>query len=59
MLFAVYEFVGVFGATTLVGLLKKLFEGILNPAMTEFINGFHPRPWLQNCWSGWGPGPWA
>ena len=53
VLFAVYEFVGVFGATTLVGLLEEgLFEGILNPAMTEFINDFVPWPWLQELLVG-------
>ena len=53
VLFAVYEFVGVFGATTLVGLLEEgLFEGILNPAMTDFINGFIPWPWLQELLVG-------
>ena len=40
VLFAVYEFVGVFGATTLVGLMEKdLFEEILNPAFTHFVDG--------------------
>ena len=53
VLFAVYEFVGVFGATTLVGLLEEgLFEGILNPAMTDFINSFIPWPWLQELLVG-------
>ena len=38
VLYLVYQFVGVFGATTLVGLLEKdLFEGILNPAFTHFM----------------------
>jgi ferrous iron transport protein B len=38
VLYLVYQFVGVFGATVLVGLLEKdLFEGILNPAVTEFV----------------------
>ncbi len=38
MLYAVYVFVGVFGATTLVGLLEEdLFDGILNPAVTDFV----------------------
>lgn len=53
VLFAVYEFVGVFGATTLVGLLEeRLFEGLLNPAMTDFIHGFIPWPWLQELLVG-------
>lgn len=38
VLYLVYQFVGVFGATTLVGLLEKdLFEGILNPAFSDFV----------------------
>ena len=38
VLYAVYLFVGVFGATTLVGLLEEdLFDGILNPAITDFV----------------------
>ena len=38
VLYAVYLFVGVFGATTLVGLLEEdLFDGILNPAVTDFV----------------------
>ncbi|WP_301277387.1 ferrous iron transport protein B [Dechloromonas sp.] len=53
VLFGVYEFVGVFGATTLVGLLEEgLFEGILNPAVTDFIHGFIPWPWLQELLVG-------
>lgn len=53
VLYLVYEFVGVFGATTLVGLLEEgLFEGILNPAVTDFINGSVPRPWIQDLLAG-------
>jgi len=38
VLYAVYQFVGVFGATTLVGLLEEgLFEGILNPGFTAIV----------------------
>lgn len=38
VLYAVYLFVGVFGATTLVGLLEEdLFDGILNPAVIDFV----------------------
>lgn len=41
VLYAVYQFVGVFGATTLVGLLEEdLFENILNPAFTELVARF-------------------
>ena len=48
MLFAVYEFVGVFGATTLVGLLEEdLFEGLLNPAFTHFVSAAVDVPWVQ------------
>lgn len=53
MLFLVYEFVGVFGATTLVGLLEKdLFEGILNPAFTDFVNSVIKLPWLAELLVG-------
>ena len=53
VLFAVYEFVGVFGATTLVGLLEEdLFEGMLNPAMTHLVSNFLPWPWLQELLVG-------
>ena len=47
VLYVVYEFVGVFGATTLVGLLEKdLFEGILNPAFTDFVSSAVDVPWI-------------
>ncbi len=47
VLYVVYEFVGVFGATTLVGLLEKdLFEGILNPAFTDFVTAAVDVPWI-------------
>ncbi len=48
VLYAVYQFVGVFGATTLVGLLEEdLFEGILNPAFTGWVSRFTTEiPWL-------------
>ena len=53
VLYAVYQFVGVFGATTLVGVLEKgLFEGVLNPAMTDFISAFVRWPWLQELLVG-------
>ncbi len=53
VLFAVYEFVGVFGATTLVGLMEEdLFEGILNPAFTDFITAAVHWPWLQEMLVG-------
>ncbi len=38
VLFAIYEFVGVFAGTTLVGLLEEdFFEGILNPVVSGTI----------------------
>ena len=53
VLFAVYEFVGVFGATTLVGLMEKgLFEGILNPAFTEFMAATVSVDWLRELLVG-------
>ncbi len=53
VLFAVYEFVGVFGATTLVGLLEEdLFEGILNPAFTQFVEAHVGIGWLRELLVG-------
>ncbi len=53
VLFAVYEFVGVFGATTLVGLMEKgLFEGILNPAFTDFMEATVSVDWLRELLVG-------
>jgi len=53
VLFAVYEFVGVFGATTLVGLMEKgLFEGILNPAFTEFMEANISVGWVRELLVG-------
>ena len=53
MLYLVYQFVGVFGATTLVGLLEKnLFEGILNPAVSHFVQTMISTPWLQELLVG-------
>ena len=53
VLFAVYQFVGVFGATTLVGLLEEdLFEGILNPAFTQFVETTVDLPWLAELLVG-------
>ncbi len=48
VLYAVYLFVGVFGATTLVGLLEEdLFDGILNPAVTDFVATQIGDNWLS------------
>ena len=53
MLYLVYQFVGVFGATTLVGLMEEdLFEGILNPAFTELVNATVNLPWLAELLVG-------
>lgn len=53
VLYLVYRFVGVFGATTLVGLLEKdLFEGILNPAFTDFVNAAVNVPWITELLVG-------
>ncbi|MDP3539793.1 MAG: ferrous iron transport protein B [Azonexus sp.] len=53
MLYLVYQFVGVFGATVLVGLLEKdLFEGVLNPAFTDFVNAAVNLPWLAELLVG-------
>jgi len=53
MLYLVYQFVGVFGATTLVGLLEEdLFEGILNPAFTDLVNSTVHLPWLAELLVG-------
>ena len=53
VLFAVYEFVGVFGAGTLVGLMEEgLFGGYLNPAVTQFVQGHISTPWLADLLVG-------
>ena len=53
VLYGVYEFVGVFGATVLVGLLEEgLFEGFLNPAVTGFVGKLTDLPWLQDLLVG-------
>jgi len=53
VLFAVYEFVGVFGAQTLVKLTEEgLFGSILNPAVTEWVRGVAPWPWLADLFVG-------
>lgn len=53
VLFLVYEFVGVFGATTLVGLLEEdLFEGMLNPAFTDVVMHWAPWPWISELLVG-------
>lgn len=53
VLFAVYEFVGVFGAGTLVGLLEEnLFGAYLNPAVTGFVQRHISVGWLADLLVG-------
>ena len=53
VLFVVYEFVGIFGAGTLVGLMEKdLFGGILNPAVTHFVQSRISISWLADLLVG-------
>jgi len=53
VLFAIYQFVGVFGATVLVGLMEEdLFEGILNPAFSEWVHAVVDLPWLAELLVG-------
>lgn len=53
VLYAVYQFVGVFGATTLVGLLEEdLFEGILNPGFTALVEGWFGASWISEMLVG-------
>ncbi|OZA30767.1 MAG: ferrous iron transport protein B [Hydrogenophilales bacterium 17-61-9] len=53
VLFTLYEFVGVFGAGTLVGLMEEeLFGGYLNPAISRFVQGHIGTPWLAELLVG-------
>lgn len=53
VLYAVYQFVGVFGATTLVGLFEEdLFEGILNPAFTRLVESLAGGTWISDLLVG-------
>ncbi len=53
VLFAVYEFVGVFGAGTLVGLMEEtLFGAYLNPAITGFVRQHIQIGWLADLLVG-------
>lgn len=53
VLFVVYQFVGVFGAGTLVGLLENdLFGNYLNPAVTDFVQRHVSLPWLADLLVG-------
>jgi ferrous iron transport protein B len=53
VLTALYWFVGIFGAGTLVGLLEeKLFGEMINPAVTGFVQHMLPWPWLSDLFVG-------
>jgi ferrous iron transport protein B len=53
VLYIVYEFVGIFGAGTLVALMENdLFGGILNPAITQFVQSHISVPWLADLLVG-------
>lgn len=53
VLYAVYLFVGDFGASTLVGLLEEDFFGeVLNPAVTDFVRSHVSTPWLADLFVG-------
>ncbi len=48
VLYAMYWFVGVFGAGTLVGWIEKdFFNGIINPWLTTHIGGLIPWPFFR------------
>lgn len=52
-LLALYEFVGVFGAQTLVDFLEgTIFEGIINPWVDQLIGNLIPWPILQMLFAG-------
>jgi len=53
VLYAVYLFVGDFGASVLVGLLEEEFFGrVLNPAVTGFVELYVGVPWLADLLVG-------
>jgi ferrous iron transport protein B len=53
VLFAVYQFVGVFGAGTLVGLMEDgLFGEVLNPIVTRLVHTHVGIPWLRDLLVG-------
>jgi len=48
-----YQFVGVFGAGTLVGLFEeRLFGDVINPAVTRLTDGLVPWAWLRDLLVG-------
>jgi ferrous iron transport protein B len=51
--FGLYQFVGVFGAGTVVDLLEgKLFEGLFNPWITGVVKGIIPWAVIQELFVG-------
>jgi len=49
VLWLAYEFVGVFGATTLVGLMENgLFNGWINPTVTSFFDAYVPWTFVRD-----------
>lgn len=53
VLVAAYEFVGVFGAGTLVGLLEEdFFGGFFNPALTRLVHAAVPWTLVQDLFVG-------
>jgi ferrous iron transport protein B len=53
VLFVAYEFVGVFGAGTLVNLVENsLFGKVINPAATAAANAVVPWAWLRDLFVG-------
>ena len=49
VLYAMYEFVGVFGAGTLVELVEEhLFGGVINPAVSGFVERWSPASWVTD-----------
>ncbi|MFO7541202.1 MAG: FeoB small GTPase domain-containing protein [Thiobacillus sp.] len=53
VLYVVYEFVGIFGAGTLIGLMENdLFGGILNPAVTQLVERHISVLWLADLLVG-------
>lgn len=53
VLYAIYVFVGEFGAGTLVDLLEEdLFGGLINPVFTSAVQHWLPWPWLQDLLIG-------
>jgi ferrous iron transport protein B len=52
-LFALYEFVGVFGAQTLVGLLEEnVFEAYINPWVNQVLTTYIPWEVVRNLFGG-------